>query len=108
MDEKPPMKTAVSLTRSGLPRIIPVELRKVIRQRKDPRVVKFVLTFCGLHKLLAVWGRGPRVKSTTIHIPKYHPSQACVDIMSELMTRIQPMLNAYTYSRYQSIPMHLG
>lgn len=58
--EKAPMKTFVSLTRSGIPRFIPPYYRKIIRRRSNPYVVKLILSICSLSTMIIVSPKGPK------------------------------------------------
>lgn len=52
--QKEPLSTAVSLTRSGIPRIIPKYHRMIIRRRdsRSDRLVKLYLSWFGLSRIV--------------------------------------------------------
>lgn len=58
VSERPPFKVLVKTTRSGIPRFIPPQYRKMIRGGKDPLVIQVVLSVCTLSRIILVPPRG--------------------------------------------------
>lgn len=57
-----------TLTRSGIPTIIPSFHRRAIKDRRDPRLVKFYCSLFSLSNIILVWPSGIMIPPTTIHV----------------------------------------
>ncbi|CAK9153102.1 unnamed protein product [Ilex paraguariensis] len=102
------MTTYVSLTRSGIPRFIPPQYRKILRRGDDPRVIRVVLSICALSRLIKVVPkRGLRVNPSTIHIPNFQLGEPAQKLCVKLLTSGFSMLGAYAPA-YRKIPLRLG
>lgn len=102
------MKTYVSLTRSGIPRFIPPYYLKSLRRRDNPLIVKFILSFCSLSKLLLVWPSGPKRKPDTIQLETLDYKGPLLDLCKKMEAHIVEWLDRYTSSRYRRTPLRLG
>lgn len=84
-----------TLTRSGIPTIIPSFHRRAIKDRRDPRLVKFYCSLFSLSNIILVWPSGRKIPPTTIHVKGYKPGPACVKIFETLMVSASEILLAY-------------
>ncbi|ASL68498.1 RNA-dependent RNA polymerase [Ocimum basilicum RNA virus 2] len=101
------LSVPVSLTRKGLPRIIPSMFRKRIMQG-DREVLRLVLTVLSLYRLMKVGPKGwRRIAHKTIHIPSYRPSEETMEWSKKLLTSGASMLAAYV-PKYRELPINFG
>lgn len=84
-----------TLTRSGIPTIIPSFHRRAIKDRRDPRLVKFDFSLFSLSNIIVLWPSGRKIPPTTIHVKGYKPGPACVKIFETLMVSASEILLAY-------------
>lgn len=103
----PPTKVRVSLTRAGIPRIIPPFHRRAIRMRRDDRLVKLYLSLCSLSKLIMQWPEGRKVSPATIHVKNYSPGPRCIDIANTLAVSARLMLGSME-PKTMAVPLRLG
>lgn len=104
----PDMKIFVSLTRSGIPRMIPPYYRKILRKGSDPLVIKIILSILTLSRIILVAPKGGlRINPKTIHIPNFKITRECQGICEMFLLMSVELLRRYvpTYSR---IPLKLG
>lgn len=102
------LSTPVSLTRSGIPRVIPSVLRKVLSRRDShaDRLVQLYLSWFGLAKLIAV---APRVrKSTFSSIVTPNPDIGSVmEVLGDIKTSFSTLQPLYL-PNLPSIPLTKG
>lgn len=104
----PVMKTSVSLTRSGIPRIIPPFYRKKIRNGNDPAVIQVVLSVCTLSRIMLVPPKGGlRINPATIYIKGFQLSEECKKLCARLVSSGFSFLKGYVPA-YSDIPIRLG
>ena len=99
---------SISLTRSGLPRIIPSFHRRMISKRDDraDRLVKIYLSFFSIAR--AVYLAPRMTKSTLKSISDPHPSlDKLMEVAGRMRPFIRPLLTRYVPS-ISRIPLHLG
>lgn len=103
----PSLEIPISLTRCGLPRIIPPHYRKMIRGG-DAQVIKMVMTIFAFYRIMKVGNKASKkVKHSSIVFPKYEPSEAVMTWAKTLLTSSGSMLSAYA-PRFREIPLNLG
>lgn len=103
--QSPKMKTYVSLTRSGIPRIIPPMYRKLIRDGKDPLVVKVVLSVCTLWRLILVPPKGGiRMNPETIVSRGFRLADRTKEVCQMLASSAYSVLRVYA----QGNPLEVG
>lgn len=97
----------MSLTRSGIPRFIPPQYRKMLRQG-NPDVIRIILSVCALSRLLKVTPRGlSRISPATIHQVNYQPGEPCKAWCKKILCTFFSVLAAYAPA-YKKIPLDLG
>jgi hypothetical protein len=106
-DSRPKMKIFVSLTRSGIPRIIPPFYRKILRRQADPKVIQIILSVCTLSRIILINPKGLLVNPSTIHIRNFQLSDACKELCKKLVSSGFSMISAYAPA-YKEIPLSLG
>ncbi|KAF3635485.1 hypothetical protein FXO37_25969 [Capsicum annuum] len=98
----------ISLTKCGIPRIIPATLRKRIRAKCDQgdRLVRIYLSWFGLAKLILV---SKKVRKTTFSsIATPHPDIGCVlGVLDEMKTSFKELQPIYL-PFLKDIPLELG
>lgn len=84
----------------------PPYYRKSLRRRDNPLIVKFLLSFCSLSKLLLVWPSSPKKKPDTIQLETPDYKGPLLDLWKKMEAHIE--LDRYTSSRYRRTPLRLG
>ncbi|KAK8539715.1 hypothetical protein V6N13_035007 [Hibiscus sabdariffa] len=95
---RPQLSLPVSLTRTGLPRIIPPVYRKAIR-RRDMLVVRMVITILSFYRIMKVGAKGWRIVNTkTIYDRSFVPSVGVVIWSNFFQDYAKPLLQRYSPS----------
>lgn len=103
-----PMKVYVSLTRCGIPRIIPPFSRKRLRMRSNPLIVKFIFTICTLYRFILVRPKGSLIDPSTIQVDGYTCAGDAKEVCLQIVDNLVPFLKSYTRGLYSKVPLHLG
>nr|WMB96591.1 hypothetical protein [Solanum melongena]WMB96956.1 hypothetical protein [Solanum melongena]WMB97168.1 hypothetical protein [Solanum aethiopicum] len=102
------LSVPISLTRCGIPRIIPSVLRKHIRTKSDhgDMLVKMYLSWFGLAKLIAVAAKVTKATFKSITSP--HPDIGSVlEVLEEMKTSFRDLQPIYL-PRLHTFPLELG
>jgi len=107
-EDRPSCKVYVSLTRSGIPRLIPPAYRRRLRGDADPLVVKIVLSICTLSRMILVHPKGGlRLDSSTIESKR--------DIYQEDLAKVCLYIKAFSNDLisfylpdFLELPLELG
>lgn len=89
--KKPSSEIFVGLPRCGLPSFIPPQYQKLMRTAPNSRISQYVLTICGLSRVILEWQKGPRTPFETIYVPGYRPGKPVRDLCLEIFSGIPVM-----------------
>ena len=102
------LSVPVSLTRCGIPKIIPAVLRKHVRAKSDrgDKLVKLYLSWFGLAKLILVAKKVTKATFSSMASP--HPDIGRVlEVLDEIKTSFRDLQPIYL-PHLQNIPLELG
>lgn len=104
----PKMNMYISLTKCGLPRFIPPFYRRELRDMKDVRILKLVMSVCAFYRLMKVGGANwRRVNRKTIHFTNFKLSDDGWNYCRNLTSTASSIIKAYAPG-IERVPLNLG